>query len=174
MVTVETVVVEPTVVAQPAVVINGEPLSPGNPQAWKVDTCGKCCDCGPSCLMAWFCTCFPLGQLASKAKNNGMPIADWMTFQNVVLATIAVRVLDLILSAVGISLNLSWWFMGCIIFTLRKVVRRHHNIPGEDCEDCLLSFCCVPCTVTQMVHQMWANPDQAPGCTFDESPAMLV
>ena len=38
MVTVEAVVVEPTVVAQPAVVINGEPLSPGNPQAWKVDT----------------------------------------------------------------------------------------------------------------------------------------
>jgi Cys-rich protein (TIGR01571 family) len=57
---------------------------------------------------------------------------------------------------------------------LRGVVRTVLSIPGSSWDDCLVSLLCPPCAVLQMVGTLWAAPKEAPGCSFDESPAFVV
>jgi Cys-rich protein (TIGR01571 family) len=71
------------------------------------------------------------------------------------------------------SYNLSKLWLFVAIFMLRGFIRQRNNIPGSACEDCCTAWWCAPCAVTQMLGQMWATPEQQPGCDFSEAPAML-
>ena len=102
-----------------------------------------------------------------------MDTRSW-NFKFIVYISVALFVVDLVMSSAGAQTSLTKLFLAIAIWQLRTMLRKRQNIPGGNCEDCLISFFCSPCAVTQMVGQMWARPEQSPGCTFDESPAALV
>jgi len=95
---------------------------------------------------------------------------------NFVVAGFAVFfVIDLIMNAAaGFSANLSNLFLFVAMWQLRTKLRERHNIPGSCGEDFCTAFWCGPCTVTQLLGQMWVKPEVQPGCQFDEAVAMRV
>lgn len=70
--------------------------------------------------------------------------------------------------------NLSSAFIIIAVFILRRRVRTLYRIGGGTCSDFLLSFCCTPCTIRQLVSQLWRDPRAHPGCGVDSSEAHWV
>jgi Cys-rich protein (TIGR01571 family) len=62
-------------------------------------------------------------------------------------------------------------FLFIVLFQLRTATRELHNIPGSCCNDFCCALCCTCCTLTQLVGQLWARPEEVPGCTFSDAAA---
>jgi hypothetical protein len=70
--------------------------------------------------------------------------------------------------------SLAQVFVFVVAFQLRRLVRGRLHIPGTWFEDCLCSWFCLPCVVTQMVGQLWRQPSVEPGWTiFNDEPGNL-
>jgi len=131
------------------------------------------------CCVAWFCPCFALGQVARKLANNGVPTGGWY-YRNIVFWGIVWILID---SVIASGDDKAWrkstsgfYSLFCVIVMtrLRGSVRARYNIQGSCFADCLLSWWCAPCTLTQMVGQLWIQPEVTPGCDISEGPAFLV
>jgi len=139
---------------------------------WHTELCERACDCGGDCWMAWLCPVFPLAQAQERLKFLGV---DKQGYQEVVLGALILCVLDLVISAMTKSESFSLpIFCGLVLCQLRGLVRAVLGIVGSQCDDCLLSFFCTPCTLIQLVGTLWVQPKQVPGCTFDQQAAYVV
>lgn len=113
----------------------------------------------PSCLGAWCCGCFALGQIANKIQWRwrywhivGLFVVLSVTQFIINLAArdpqsrfIGVRTLSVIMFLIGFGIALA----------LRQEIRKRFTIPGSGITDCLLSFFCQCCTVAQMMRHLW-------------------
>jgi Cys-rich protein (TIGR01571 family) len=114
-----------------------------------------------------------LKQIASKMRSVGANYC--LDFRSIVLAVCFLFILDVIWGgAMHSSYNIRGLFAFVVLFQLRGIVRRKHNIPGGDCNDCCVSFWCAPCAITQIVGQLWKNPEEVPGCSCNEDAAQLA
>lgn len=168
-----------TVMAQPVIVGHGQILPtsmatmgqpgqlmpPHSPGSWRYGLFDAACQWG-SCFYAWCCPCFPSGQIASKLKAAGLPTC--MGYSAIVLTFIGLTVLDLLLTLAGADLNPQYIFIVIVLIKLREIVRHHYQIPGGWCNDCFASWCCMPCAIQQLIGQLWAVPQQDPGCSTGE------
>lgn len=84
------------------------------------------------CMTFW-CPCVSMCLLADKAGLTG--------FQHKYLS---------FLDCFGTTMFFTW-ISACLT---RERVRDKYNIPGDGCEDCLCTFCCLQCTICQMHNQV--------------------
>ena len=94
-----------------------------------------------------------------------------LNYSVIVTVTVVLLILDGVLFAL-----LRWdtdfcqlWII-IILFLLRGKSRQLRQISGSCCEDCLAAVCCTPCTITQMVGEMWHDPKKKPGCDCSVGP----
>ena len=112
------------------------------PVPWEVGPfkhtlCG-CCDDMPSCLMSWLCPCVQYGQNYEQLHKDGC-LQQGLLF-----------------------LVLGWFGVPCIIHMgLRKQIRQKFNIPGDDCDDFLLTCCCGCCALAQETREIEYRKQEA-------------
>lgn len=151
------------------------PAHPNRPNSFNVALCdcSSCCACTPTCWMAWCCTCFPIAQLAQKLRNARVEFC--MGYKEIIGWFCLLLLIQVILGmVVTFRMDIATLFLTVVLVQLRGTVRQIYNIRGDCCMDVLSSLFCAPCTVMQLIHQMWVQPDQTPGCDFSEHPAMVV
>jgi Cys-rich protein (TIGR01571 family) len=133
---------------------------------------------------SWFCSCFQLGQIAEKLRNTGSRYC--LSMQQIVWITVILWILSAVLSVVTSqpgdessdnNNNNTYHFASIFLFIvacqLRTHVRRARRIDGDGCGDCCATFWCGPCAMTQMVGEMWSQPEVTPGCDCSERAASL-
>ena len=131
-----------------------------------------CACCTPPCFMAYIFPCWPMAHIAEKLKILGNPIG--VSFNNVVVGYVMLLVLDAIIMGVsGLDFNPHIIFIMVLLYKARVEARGKLNLPGGACSDLCCSIWCMPCAMLQLEHQMWANPNQVPGCDCSEHPAHL-
>lgn len=74
----------------------------------------------------------------------------------------------------NIHVNLYALWAVIVLCQLRGIVRNFLNIAGNALEDGALSFFCAPCTIIQLVNQLWNHPHVVPGCDISPKPVHLV
>ncbi|KAF4636523.1 hypothetical protein G7Y89_g1554 [Cudoniella acicularis] len=102
---------------------------------YQASLCG--CDTCGTCLKAWFCTCFLIGQNHQRIKGN---VSD----------------------DPGCCSGWCWGYccLGycslCFILPMidRGDMRRKYDLQGGSCGACLVSACCVPCEATQTKKEL--------------------
>mmetsp|Transcript_10159 Transcript_10159/g.12325 ORF Transcript_10159/g.12325 Transcript_10159/m.12325 type:complete len:181 (+) Transcript_10159:55-597(+) len=141
---------------------------------WHTSECDRCCTCTGDCWLAWCCSCFSLGHIASKLEALGQPYC--LTYWHIVGIAIAFFILDTILQNSIVNFDFSFLriFLIVVIFQLRGLVRQRLNIPGDCCSDCLWSFFCGPCVITQINGTLWKQPEIQPGCSCEDQFAKIV
>eukprot|EP00616_Rhizochromulina_sp_CCMP1243_P010081 CAMPEP_0118981704 /NCGR_PEP_ID=MMETSP1173-20130426/31136_1 /TAXON_ID=1034831 /ORGANISM="Rhizochromulina marina cf, Strain CCMP1243" /LENGTH=205 /DNA_ID=CAMNT_0006932147 /DNA_START=72 /DNA_END=689 /DNA_ORIENTATION=+ len=164
------------VVQEPGAVV-GDVMPPpleGSQQEFNYTFCGRCCSCDTGCLMAWFCACFPVAQMLEKLKLAGMPLC--MDYRSFLITWVVLLVVGVVLGILvgGGNFDFASLLLMVVLVQIRGSVRLRYGIPGNCCCDCLASFFCTPCTVTQLIGQMWSNPNDNPGCVCDQTPASIV
>ena len=129
--------------------------------------------------MVWCCPFVTVSQAAGRLQSDynsphdeaylPVPNADNETKTNIYTKYFRVGLFFSILALLGVPFinNLLFICMGFILYGLRTKVRRLYNIAGTQFKDCVVSFCCMPCTITQLAYQIWDNPENIPG--FDYS-----
>mmetsp|Transcript_14369 Transcript_14369/g.17085 ORF Transcript_14369/g.17085 Transcript_14369/m.17085 type:complete len:209 (+) Transcript_14369:96-722(+) len=140
---------------------------------WHDSECDRCCTCQGDCCLAWFCGCFSLGHIASKLEALGEPYC--LKFWHIVIFAIILSIVDMILTSITQSqTRLSGIFLFVVTFQLRRRITTKLNFPGSCCGDCLWSFFCAPCVITQMNGTLWSQPEVQPGCSCDDNFAQVV
>jgi Cys-rich protein (TIGR01571 family) len=167
-----------TVVAQPSsqFPVQETPTSalipPKNPEGgWKYKLCDRCCAGTGDCVTAWCqCGCFPLGQMADKLSSvTGGQKDPVLNYKVIAAVGVALWIIDAVLNTVvELDTNFQGLWVIIIVFLLRGKIRQLRQIEGTCCEDCLTAFFCTPCSITQMVGEMWHDPKQKPGCNWQE------
>jgi Cys-rich protein (TIGR01571 family) len=138
---------------------------------WHFDEFERCCSFKNDCWMAWCCGCFSLGQIIAKLRNLGVPYC--VDFQGLLCWYAFFFIADVFTgSAASGSGGLSFTrvFLVLVAFQLRGLVRARLSIPGSCCNDFCCALCCTPCVITQMVAQLWKQPEVVPGCNFTDEP----
>jgi Cys-rich protein (TIGR01571 family) len=149
-------------------------LLPSPMGVWRTSICDNCCNCEPESWMAWCCNCFSAGQIAGKLQhlqaevyclNFGLIVGVWF-----VLLVLGI-ILPSYVSSLFLFLHVWWIFIVCTM--LRYSMRKRLSIPGNLCTDCLGSFFCLPCFLTQMTHQLYTSPGVTPGCSCTQFPTTV-
>ena len=152
-------------------------IPPPNPTGgtWRYTLCQRCCSCTGDCVVAWLCPCVPLGQMADKLNTVfGSQNDPVLNYSVIVTVGVVLWILDAVLSSVlrsDTDFALLWIII--IAFLLRGKIRQLRQIRGSCCEDCLTAFFCTPCSITQMVGEMWHDPNKMPGCNWSAGPGAL-
>ena len=121
--------------------------------AWKSGLC-DCCST-PACCLACCCPCCVFGQIAvtmtpEEVCCGGNYGGSCCLYYLLVMPTQFVDVLLAPTSAASIILPIGT-LMHC---PLRSAIRRKHKIPGDDCEDCVIVWCCSCCALAQVLLLM--------------------
>ena len=94
-----------------------------------------------------------------------------LNYSVIVTVTVVLLILD---GALAFALHWDTRFhrlwITIILLLLRGKSRQLRQIRGSCCEDCLAAFCCTPCAITQMVGEMWHDPEKKPGCDCSVGP----
>ena len=116
--------------------------------AWKSGLC-DCCN-SPACCMACCCPCCVFGQISAAMAPEEVCCGGNYCGSCCMYAAITgpLVAFDSIfgLPAATIALPLGT----CVHCPLRSAIRRKHNIPGDDCEDCLIVWWCACCALAQV------------------------
>ena len=99
---------------------------------WSHGLCG-CFDNIGLCCMAFWCPCIVFGR---NAEYLGKDCALWAAL------------------FVCADMALVPWIPG---FILRSELRRKHGLAGDDCNDCLVWFCCGLCAMIQEAQEIKVN-----------------
>lgn len=105
-------------------------------------------DCGnQSCMMSCCCPCIVGGQVAQKLGMGtyGMVCCVYITV--CISALILVTLLNN-----GLPWLLLWLGWSSFVMMLRMKIRKMWSVPGSECDDCGVSFCCTACTLSQVCH----------------------
>jgi Cys-rich protein (TIGR01571 family) len=166
--------VQPTARAAHMLVVQNSELLPYPGEGrWHHDIFDRMCDFGGDCWMAWLCTIFPLAQVAEKHKKLGVKSYGYSGIAMLCAVFLVVHVI-LTLATKG-GAGVSFHALAVVIcFQLRAMTRKILGIEGSCFDDCLLSTCCTPCTVIQMVDTLWENPKAVPGCSIGSAVAEVV
>mmetsp|Transcript_19858 Transcript_19858/g.23592 ORF Transcript_19858/g.23592 Transcript_19858/m.23592 type:complete len:183 (-) Transcript_19858:81-629(-) len=171
---VKAVVVQAQVVGQTVNVVDATDSLVAFPGAneWHDGECDRCCNCSGDCGLAWFLPCFSLAHISSKLDALDAPYC--LKFWHIATLGILFWIIDMIFYSLNIQLQTLNIFIFIVVFQLRGIVRQRLAIPGDCCMDCLWSFFCVPCAITQMNGTLWRQPENEPGCSCDDRYAQIV
>lgn len=165
----------PSATGRPQQQPNGVLPNSSRENQWNVNLCDRCCDCTANCWMAWCCACVPVAQMVEKMRLAGQPVIMNCTYSGFITAYFAgLLVFLVVMSTTGIRIELHNIILAVTLYHIRGAVRRFYNINGSGCEDCLATVFCGPCTVIQLVTQMWSRPNENPGCDCSARAAMIV
>ena len=119
------------------------------PGAWKSGLC-DCCST-PACCLACCCPCCVFGQIGAAMTPaevccGGDYCGSCCLYYILIMPTQYIDVVIAPLSVGSIALPL-----GTLIHCpMRSAIRKKHQIPGNDCEDCLIVWCCACCALAQV------------------------
>ena len=51
-----------------------------------------------------------------------------------------------------------------MISQIRSFVRHYYGIEGDTLTDFCVGFWCISCSINQLAHQLWVNPEYEVGC----------
>ena len=117
---------------------------------WRSGLC-DCCST-PACCMACCCPCCVLGQIAATMNPGevccgGNYCGSCCLYYLLIMPTQFVDVVFAPISVASIALPL-----GTLVHCpMRSAIRKKHNIPGNDFEDCLIVWCCSCCALAQVL-----------------------
>lgn len=152
-------------------------LPPARREAeWNFSLFGRCCVMNAACCMAWTLPCVPVAQMFEKTTLVGFSACGedvgYSRFLQLFLMLLVIQLIVFV--ATGASIPFPFLFLAVAVSQLRGVVRQLYHIPGGGVSDCLVSWCCLPCAVTQLSGQVWTAPDVVPGCDCSSHPAECV
>mmetsp|Transcript_24978 Transcript_24978/g.29518 ORF Transcript_24978/g.29518 Transcript_24978/m.29518 type:complete len:185 (+) Transcript_24978:106-660(+) len=146
---------------------------------WHHGIFSRCCSCGGDCWLAWCCPCVSLAQISSKVGAiDGEPYC--LSFNMILGIGIFLYCLSLLFGSIYPSMDSFFTpfniFNFVVCFQLRRIVRIKLKIVPNDgcCVDCLCSYFCLPCVITQMMGTLWLKPHEVPDCTWNDSVATIV
>lgn len=143
----------------PATIVNSTPSYPtvnnntynlqnNERRDWRESLFGCGNNIIPSCCMSFFCQCLILGQLSQ--------ISGFAPFPIICCGYVFIYILFIILGAYVYGVQaLIWLCVALIIWAIRKKFRTNQNIAGNDCEDCVTSFFCQSCAISQMAREFY-------------------
>merc|ERR1711991_1130333 len=143
------------------------PIS-NNSGRFNIDLIGaEALRCSGLCWMNWFCCCCTLGTMAERIKATGNQI-----FPNSYCGVMAIYLVIVVLSTIlfasvrnGVLFYLFLvWFVATMISHIRNFVRFYYDIPGDILQDFCIGFWCMSCSINQLTHQLWNNPEYELGC----------
>ncbi len=115
--------------------------------AWTSGLC-DCCKT-PACCMACCCPSCIFGQISAAMTPQEVfcggnycgacCLYALLTAPQIVIDTITLPVTSILLP-----------FGTCVHCPMRSAIRKKYNIPGDDCEDCLIVWCCACCALAQV------------------------
>ncbi|RLN59398.1 hypothetical protein BBJ28_00024264 [Nothophytophthora sp. Chile5] len=100
---------------------------------WDADFCGCCTDCVPNCCMATWCPCVSLAQISAR-----LGIAPFQC------SLISLALIYIFSFGAAQAVVFLW------IWHARVLTRERYQLPGDDCGDCFVAFCCPCCTMAQI------------------------
>ena len=180
--------------AQPVVVTSASGMGgllppPSMDGQWRFGLSEKAYTFQNDCWIAWCCGCFQLGQIAEKLRAVGehgcamgycaiVGAATILWFLDGFIAPEAAEEDSTLAPCLwmdfcpGTSYHIV--FIAIIACQLRSHVRRVRNISGTPTKDCCVTWFCLPCSITQMVGEMWEDPSIHPGCHLTGNQAHYV
>ncbi len=127
------------------------PTTTGNGTGAGAWTSGLCdCCTTPACCMACCCPCCVFGQIsAAMAPQEVCCGGNYCGACCLYACLTAPQIsIDLLVGIPVTSLTLP---LGpCVHCPMRSAIRKKYNIPGNDCEDCLIVWCCACCALAQV------------------------
>ena len=139
-----------------------------NTGRFNVDLLGtEAISCSGLCWMNWFCCCCTLGTMTERLKAAGTSI-----FPNSYCGVMAIYLIIVILATIltaslrnGVFFYLFLvWFVAIMISQIRSFVRHYYGIEGDTLTDFCVGFWCISCSINQLAHQLWVNPEYEVGC----------
>ena len=121
--------------------------------AWRSGLC-DCCST-PACCLACCCPCCVFGQIAATMTPEevccgGNYGGSCCLYYLLIMPT---QFVDVLLAPTSVALIILP--LGSLMHCpLRSAIRRKHNIPGDDCEDCMTVWCCSCCALAQVLLLM--------------------
>ena len=128
--------------------VTGTYALPDHSGQWRDGLCDCFSNIFPSCFMSFFFQCVILGQVSENIHFApcGFICCGYIGFV----------ILFLILGGYYFGLQvLIWVCVGFLIWGIRNQLRNTQRIPGNPCEDCLVSFFCQGCAVSQMARHLF-------------------
>ena len=116
---------------------------------WKSGLC-DCCST-PACCMACCCPCCIYGQIAAAMRAEetccgGNYCGSCCLFYSLHAVSQIVDVFYPLPPLGTIVLPMST----CVHCPTRRAIRQKYSIPGNDCEDCMIVWCCNCCALSQV------------------------
>lgn len=151
-------------------VSQGGLLPEGLLNQWRVGLCTRCCSCSGYCFLSWCCPFLVSGMIAQKLSIIGFQVGG-LTYKSIVLTYLGILLFDSFIAMITKShhqglmdLYFHNIYLVYVIYMLRNGIRERFNIPGHQLYDLCGSCFCAPCYLTQMMTQLWPNPEAVPGC----------
>ncbi|OWY92479.1 PLAC8 motif-containing proteins Hypothetical protein [Phytophthora megakarya] len=127
-------------------------------ERWEVGLCGCCAHMVPNCCMVTLCPCIALAQIWARLGFRRYWVALLLYF--VVYGTYLFGVLNRMKESQLVSIVIAY-----NVHIARKKTRERFRIPGNACEDFVISCWCGCCAMAQIATQI---KSYRPGsCDFD-------
>lgn len=137
--------------------------------SFQYSLCESCCACSGICFCSWMMNCVPIGHLAEK-------MGFCLNFNKIVFGIVFLSILEFACYTFKKSRPASFIIFvlhSCIVVVslvqIRKLIRNRYRIPGSSFIDFWTIVCCLPCSIMQLVSQIWIKPEETPGCSWDKS-----
>lgn len=149
---------------------------------WRYHLGDRVCTVDGACLATFFCACFQLGQIAEKLKIGGIGI-PFLSYRSITVSYLVLYILAALLpyhteyrSYLFGNFEMPGTFLFLCMVLIRGRVKKLYEIKegAGVAEDLCLSWFCFPCTLGQLVGQVWRNPARIPGCNIGKGPVYLV
>lgn len=120
---------------------------------------GRLCECQGTFWMSCCCPCVVGGQVAQKLNmgSYGMVCIGYIT------TCVIILIIEVIVNQ-GFPWLILWIGWSIYVLTLRLRVKKLWQIPGDCCEDCWVTFCCLACSLAQVSKHVFGyrNIDTPP------------
>ena len=138
---------------------------------WNVDLFERCCSCTGNCWLTWLCFC-PIISVHSRSSNMHTIEGEHQR-KKTFIASYSCVIMCLLLT-IFVSPIFFQVFLLTLAIIARIQIRKFYNIEGNNLLDCCTGFWCTPCSIIQLSHQIWDNPEDIPGCDCGESSLHVI
>ena len=126
---------------------------PNTAGQWKSGLC-ECCST-PGCCTACCCPCCIYGEIAAKlspqeAKCGGSYGGACCCYYSLHALSQLIDAAFVLAFCIPVG-TIALPFSTIIHCPARSAIRRKYNIPGSDCEDCMVVWCCMCCALAQVL-----------------------
>lgn len=142
---------------------------------WHDEEYARCCKCSGHCWCVWLCPCVFLAHIASKLTAMDRANPYCLNFTTIIIIGVFLTLLDMFLALLGVDVNPHYIFYSIVCLQLRQKISAILKFRKADgCKECLFTFFCLPCAMTQMFGTLWGVPEEKPGISWRDNFSQIV